>query len=241
MKLMFWFYQEEEEGNNDNEINDEDYCIIDANQGISMANENGLTTVFIRNIPYSATAKDLGDFVSEKFGDIKDARNLQERYFGKSYCRGMGYVEFQTPESCIKALFAQNIEFKAPDELETQNLVIRLAKPKKQHDTTFIKGIPIGTTEEDIVNTFKSVKPIKVKIARYDNDGSIGCAYVQFKSEEDLKIAVENGNIQIGQSKSKLFKTRRNLDEPVRRRRYRGRRRFMGRRCTPRNRKDSVT
>ena len=43
---------EKEEEDNDNEINHEEYCIINANNGVNMAIENGFTTVFIKNIPY---------------------------------------------------------------------------------------------------------------------------------------------------------------------------------------------
>ena len=176
--------EKEEEENNDDEISDEyekeeeenndaenDYRLV--NQAIREANANMLTTVIVRNIPFSATAKDLGNFLNEKFGDIKDVRILQERYFGKLYSRGIGFAEFKTQESCKKAISADFVEFKAPDETAPRRLRIFQAIPKKPSYKVFIKGIPQGTTEEDIINAFQPVKPIKVKMLRYDSDINI--------------------------------------------------------------------
>ena len=194
------------------------------------------TTAFVRNIPYTATAKDLGDFFNQQFGDIKDVRILQERYYGKPYSRGIGFVEFKTAESLQKALSAQNVEFKAPNDSQARRLVILQARPKKQHNTAFVKGIPAGTKDEDLINAFQSVKPVQAKIVRPDNDRFLGFAFVKFASPEDLNNALQNNrNINLGQNQSRVFFARTNLDEQGRGgRRFRGRRRF-GRRRAPKN------
>lgn len=195
------------------------------------------TTAFVRNIPYSATAKDLGDFFNQQFGDIKDVRILQERYFGKPYSRGIGFVEFKSAESLQKALNQQNVEFKAPNDQNTRRLVILQARPKKQHNTAFVKGIPAGTKDEDLINAFQQVKPIQAKIVRNDNDRFLGFAFVKFGSPEDLNAALQgNRTIQLGDKESRVFFARTNLDEQGGRRRGRyPRRRFNGRRRAPKN------
>lgn len=197
------------------------------------------TTAFVRNIPYSATAKELCDFFNQQFGEIKDVRILQEKYFGKSYSRGIGFVEFKSPESLQKALTQQNVEFKASDDQQARRLVILQARPKRQHNTAFVKGIPAGTKDDDLINAFNQIKPIQAKIVRQDNERFLGFAFVKFSSPEDLTNALQNNRtikLPNSQNESRVFFARTNLDEQTgRRRRYPGRRRFQRRRAPKSN------
>lgn len=191
-------------------------------------------TAFVRNIPYSATAQDLGDFFHQQFGDIKDVRILKERVYGKEYSRGLGFVEFISPESLQKALQAQNVVF------QERRLTILQARPKRTYpprNTAFVKGIPAGTKDEDLIAAFNGYNPSQAKIIRPNNDRFQGFAFVKFTTPEDLQKAIQNlKTIQLGGQQSNVFVARTNLDEPGQRRRYNGRRRFFGRRRrAPRN------
>ena len=111
-------------------------------------------TVFVKNIPYSTTAKELADFMIEKFGEIKDVRILQEKHEGKSYSRGFGFVEFESFESYNKAINMRNIGF------ESRTLTIE--KVKIELETIFLDNLPEGTTDHDIQDALKKLNITKI-------------------------------------------------------------------------------
>ncbi|KAH0786779.1 RNA-binding protein [Histomonas meleagridis] len=175
-------------------------------------------TLFIRNIHYKVTAGELKEAFA-KYGNIASSRILSERYRGRFFSRGIGFVKFESEESFKKAL-----EDKTPIEIAGRQLKIQQARARaeRKRDTIFIAGIPEGTTEQDILNAFAKFNPKQTHIIRFNTDKSKGFAFVQLSSPEDQEAAVKNGKtIQLKGGESIVRFARRDFDAPRRRRRYR--------------------
>ncbi|OHT04585.1 RNA-binding protein [Tritrichomonas foetus] len=144
-------------------------------------------TIFVSNISYSHTAKELGDYFT-KFGAISDARILSERFRGKLLSRGIGFVEFKDDAGFTAAVNEKN------HQLGTRNLRVSPARPKveRKRDAAFLAGIPAGTTVDDIKEAFKEYHACDARIVRENSPNRRGFAFVQFPTSEDQSNAVKN-------------------------------------------------
>lgn len=63
--------------------------------------ESGPFKIFVRNLPYRATRKDVGEFFQSNCGTVQDVHLLQNK---DGEMRGMGFVEFESRDALVKAL-----------------------------------------------------------------------------------------------------------------------------------------
>lgn len=156
-------------------------------------------TLFIRNIPYSATAQELSAYF-ERFGAIERATILQDRYHGKIFSRGIGFVGFKEQKSLDDALASQE-----EHNLKGRRLILAQARPPrpKKHDAAFIRGIPAETTPEQLKQTFAQYNPTNAKIIKFNTENSLGFGFIQFPtSEMQTKAVQENKVIQLNGGES---------------------------------------
>jgi RNA recognition motif-containing protein len=161
-----------------------------------MATEGDLSkTVFIRNINYTTLGEALSRAL-EQFGEVASARIITGWSNGERQSRGFGFVEFKTAAG-FEAAVSKSREV----ELDDRTLVISAchARSTRKRDTAFIRGIPAGTTPEQVKAVFRNYNPSEVRIIHEDSGESKGFAFVQFGTEEDQTKAVnENPTIQLG-------------------------------------------
>ena len=187
-------------------------------------------TLFVNNIPYSATARELADHFNV-FGFVHDSKILNETYHGKQVSRGMGFIIFENEESFKKALAA-------PEHiLKNRRLYIQPARPKQppKRDALFILGVPQGTTEEDVKAAFQGCTPLSVRIIRHNTETQRGFAFVQFQDSEARSNAIRaNRTINLKGEKSLVRFARRDFNTRTNRSRRRRFRRYGNGRRAPR-------
>ena len=188
-------------------------------------------TIYVTNINYKSEGSSLAQFF-EKYGKVKSARILSERFRGKVFSRGMGFVEFESVDG-FNAVIKANEEARAKKEyiqFEGRSLFIRQARsrPERKRDAAFIGGIPEGTTTDDLKNAFKAYNVVDAKIVRFNTDKTNGFAFVKFASTDDQTKAVkENQKIELKGKESIVRFARRDYDStrkprrPLRRQRAR--------------------
>ena len=190
-------------------------------------------TIYVTNINYKSEGTQLAQFF-EKYGKVKSARILTERFRGKVLSRGIGFVEFENVEG-FNAIMKANEEAQTKKEyiqFEGRSLFIRQARirPERKRDAAFIGGIPEGTTVDDLKNAFKDYNVVDAKIIRFNNKDNVGgFAFVKFASTDDQTKAVkDNRKIVLGGKDSIVRFALRDYDfasqrKPLRRRRFRRR------------------
>lgn len=190
-------------------------------------------TIYIKNIHFRATANDLAEFFSQKYGPVKKANILSELYRGQSVSKGVGFIEFQEAATLEKVM--EDIEkIKNGGEriiFRYRSLFIQRARVRRQHkrDTAFIGGISMGVTIDDIKEAFKAYSPVDAKIVGIINENRKGFAFIKFASAEQRNKAVrENKTIKIKGNDSVVRYARRDFDDNQKRTitRYRRRRNF---------------
>ncbi|OHT04158.1 RNA-binding protein [Tritrichomonas foetus] len=183
-----------------------------------------VNTVFVRNLNYQTTQENL-TAAFQKFGEVKNARIIKQRFRGEVVSRGIGFVEFASEEQARAALSATDLQ------LDGRKLSLQQARPRieRKRDTAFIRGIKEGTTVEHVKAAFAQYKPVDARIVRTNNDRGLGFGFVKFESTEARDNAVKaSRTVTINGEESQLRFARLDFDAPPRRR-FRGRRRRMNR------------
>ena len=145
-------------------------------------NTNSKFEVFVRNLPYTISSKDL----AEKFmifGNIKTAYIETSTFRGVEVSRGFGYVTFENADSMNKA-FSQSWNI----DIDGRHLIISQTK-SIPHDILFIRNIPMGTTQEDAMRVFAPYQPVRAKIIKFNDKKIVG--FIQFVDEEHAKNTVK--------------------------------------------------
>lgn len=140
-----------------------------------------LFTLFVSNIPYKSTKEDLQK-VFEAFKPVS-ARIITERRMGSVFSRGIGFVDFASEEDSTKALGGEFL-------LEGRKLYTNKARPPRERDTAFVRGIPAGTKKEDLMAAFAKFNPKDAKVVKEDAEGVVGFGFVLF-APADLAGAVK--------------------------------------------------
>ena len=171
-------------------------------------------TLFVKNIKYDTTAEGL-KAVFEKYGPLQRPRILTERWKGKVWSRGMGFVEFDTPEGLQAAL-------KDKDNLscDGRKLVVNQARPRVQRrrDTIFIGRLPEGCTVDDLKAAVSKYNPLDAKVV-YPTGGRPGFGFVKMATPEDQEKAVkENRRVTIKGAECIVMFAKAQFDAPPRRR-----------------------
>jgi RNA recognition motif-containing protein len=147
--------------------------------------ENIENTIFVRNINFATSGEALGSAFG-RYGEVKNVRIKTHFQGEEQVSRGFGFVEFQTAEGFNAAIAATE-----PLIVDDRELFIRPSRPAQKRDTAFIRGIPEGTTEDDVKAAFEKYNPVSVRIKFFDNADSRGFGFITFDSEENQTAAVE--------------------------------------------------
>ncbi|XP_014865367.1 PREDICTED: nucleolin isoform X2 [Poecilia mexicana] len=152
--------------------------------------ERDARTLFVKNLPYSATTDDL----KEVFESAVDVR-LPQGQTGSN--RGIAYVEFKTEAEAEKML-----EEAQGAELQGRSIIVDYVGDKSQKGarasaggaaskTLVVNNLSFSATEEVLQSTFE--KAVSVRIPQRDGRPK-GFAFVEFENAEDAKEALENLN-----------------------------------------------
>ncbi|XP_034737485.1 nucleolin isoform X1 [Etheostoma cragini] len=152
--------------------------------------ERDARTLFVKNLPFSATADDL----KEVFEAAVDVR-LPPGQNGSN--RGIAYIEFKTEAEAEKMLEeAQGADVQGRsimvdyvgDKSQKGSMVGASAAASK---TLVVNNLAFTATEEALQSTFE--KAVSIRIPQRDGRPK-GFAFVEFESTEDAKDALENLN-----------------------------------------------
>ncbi|XP_039985188.1 nucleolin isoform X3 [Xiphias gladius] len=152
--------------------------------------ERDARTLFVKNLPFSATADDL----REVFEDAVDVR-LPPGQNGSN--RGIAYIEFKTEAEAEKMLEeAQGADVQGRSIMidyvgEKSQKGARVAATGGASKTLVVNNLAFSATEEVLQSTFE--KAVSIRIPQKDGRAK-GFAFVEFESTDDAKEALENLN-----------------------------------------------
>ncbi|XP_070817080.1 nucleolin isoform X4 [Chaetodon trifascialis] len=152
--------------------------------------ERDARTLFVKNLPFSATADDL----KELFEDAVDVR-LPQGQNGSN--RGIAYIEFKTEAEAEKMLEeAQGADVQGRSILvdyvgEKSQKGAKVAASGPASKTLVVNNLAFSATEEVLQSTFE--KAVSIRIPQRDGRPK-GFAFVEFESTEDAKDALDNLN-----------------------------------------------
>ncbi|XP_032381630.1 nucleolin [Etheostoma spectabile] len=152
--------------------------------------ERDARTLFVKNLPFSATADDL----KEVFEAAVDVR-LPPGQNGSN--RGIAYIEFKTEAEAEKML-----EEAQGADVQGRSIMVDYVGDKSQKGamvsasaaaskTLVVNNLAFTATEEALQSTFE--KAVSIRIPQRDGRPK-GFAFVEFDSTEDAKDALENLN-----------------------------------------------
>ncbi|KAJ2077102.1 nuclear localization sequence binding protein [Coemansia sp. RSA 988] len=161
-------------------------------------------SVFVGNLPFSATEESLSDVFGE-FGKVTGARIATQADSGRS--RGFGYVDFASAEARDKALAATHLEIEGRQlRMEKTESGARSGKPPARgaqpptndpSKTLFMGNLSFHSTEEGIRQAFAecgNVVSVRIVTDR-DTGRPKGFGYIEFDSLEAAASAMEwNGS-----------------------------------------------
>ncbi|KAK5604999.1 hypothetical protein CRENBAI_003589 [Crenichthys baileyi] len=152
--------------------------------------ERDARTLFVKNLPYSATTDDL----KELFESAVDVR-LPQGQSGSN--RGIAYIEFKTEAEAEKML-----EEAQGAELQGRSIMVDYVGDKSQKGarvsamgaaskTLVVNNLSFSATEDVLQSTFE--KAVSVRIPQRDGRPK-GFAFIEFDNADDAKEALENLN-----------------------------------------------
>ena len=154
------------------------------------------TTVFVSNLDFSITEKQINDFFSIS-GSVIEVR-LVKNYAGKS--KGFAYVKYSMEEEAKSALKRDK------ESLCGRPAYISKHDPEKkvsgvghqfqysmgiEKNKLYVKDLPQSTTKQDLEKLFGQYGELKdVRLVTYRNGHSKGIAYVEYNSEGSASKAI---------------------------------------------------
>ncbi|XP_069009510.1 LOW QUALITY PROTEIN: nucleolin [Embiotoca jacksoni] len=152
--------------------------------------ERDARTLFVKNLPFSATAEDL----KEVFEDAVDVR-LPQGQNGSN--RGIAYIEFKTEAEAEKMLEeAQGVDVQGRSIMvdfvgEKSQKGAKVAVTGGASKTLVVNNLSFNATEDALQSTFE--KAVSIRIPQKDGRAK-GFAFVEFESMDDAKEALESLN-----------------------------------------------
>jgi nucleolin len=168
--------------------------------------ENAYEELFVRNIGFNTTEKELADFFG-KYGDVEEAKICSDKQTGKS--KGFGFLKFYEKKSAVAAMNdADNIV------VGGRNLQIRYSNDKsgpirgggnnggkkgpQSEFGIFVGNISYKCTENDLKKFFKDCgKVLDVRLAKKPDGKLKGFAHVDFETKEGVDKAVEKNGEEL--------------------------------------------
>ncbi|XP_074524644.1 nucleolin [Halichoeres trimaculatus] len=154
--------------------------------------ERDARTLFVKNLPFSATADDL----REVFEDAVDVR-LPQGQNGSN--RGIAYIEFKSEAEAEKML-----EEAQGADVQGRSIMVDFVGEKSQKGakiagpgvgaackTLVVNNLAFSASEEVLQSTFE--KAVSIRIPQRDGRPK-GFAFLEFESTDDAKEALENLN-----------------------------------------------
>lgn len=163
------------------------------------------TTIFIGNLAWDAKEQDIIDFF-KSCGSILQVRMIIDKKTGRS--RGIAYVEFENADSVDSALQKKGRDLLGrPVNIDKAN-----SNPANtnisQSDPTpvlFVGNLSYSTTESKLTQAFSKFGTVMLtRIPTGPDHKSKGFGYVQFKSTEHAKAAMEAPRFEIDGRKLRL-------------------------------------
>ncbi|KAI9353063.1 RNA binding motif protein 39b [Zopfochytrium polystomum] len=166
--------------------------------------ERDRRTVFIMQLAARVRSSDIADFFSAA-GKVRDVRLITDRVTRKS--KGVGYVEFYEEEAVGAALAMAGQKLLGipiivqPTESEKNRIAAEAevaaaaaftGAPSNIFTRLYVGSLHFSLTEEDIKTLFEVYGPLDFVTLHKDETGrSKGFAFVQYKSAEHAKVALE--------------------------------------------------
>jgi hypothetical protein len=114
-------------------------------------------------------------------------------------------VQFETDEA-----FENCVNDTEPQIIDGRQVRVRQAQGRLEPDTAYVRGIPAGTTREDLLGVFPDA--VAAKIAREDSDEAVGFAFVKFATGAGLSEALARRTVTIQGQQSIVKKSRVRFD-----------------------------
>jgi len=127
----------------------------------------------------------------EKFGHVKNGRIITYRNRGVEISRGIGFIEFDSPETVKKAIEAGKIT------IDQRDVIIKPSYPKRPRITSFIGGLPNEITEDEIKSVLSPSKISKV-IFKVNRKTNAKYAFVTFEDPAELTKTINLSKEQRG-------------------------------------------
>lgn len=161
-------------------------------------------TVLILNLNLKATERDVWKFFSEKAGKVRDIQIIRDSRSGKS--KGVGYVEFYSPQSVLQALSLSGLPIlEVPIIVQaSQAEKNRAAKAAKQQAAEITEGGPmrlyVGGLVDKLSNVlepelkqlfspFGDIVEVEVQKDPYTSKCK-GYGFIQFRHAQDAREAM---------------------------------------------------
>ena len=174
-------------------------------------------TVFVGNIPISATRKDLKKFFA-KYGEIESVRLRSVPIANAKHSRKLAivkkelhpernnmnaYVVFKEKENAERALESKGAEFKG------MHIRVDIAEHKETDNklSVFIGNLPFNIQEEEIREHFTQCGEVDdVRLIRDKSSGiGKGFGYVKFKNRESVMFAIKMKNSELRDRRIRVF------------------------------------
>ncbi|KAM3747477.1 hypothetical protein ACB098_05G038300 [Castanea mollissima] len=155
-----------------------------------LSRKTGYGNLFVKNLPPSINSLQLHSLFS-RFGTILSCKVAEEN--GKS--KGFGFVQFDTEESAMSALYALHDTVLDEKKLYVSKFMKKSERMAAQEELNFtnlyVKNLSEDTTEELLRDQFSKFGKVSSVAIMKDNQGkSRGFGFVNFESSEDAKNAV---------------------------------------------------
>jgi RNA recognition motif-containing protein len=121
-------------------------------------------------------------------------------------------VQFETQQA-----FENCTSDREPLMLDGRVVRVAQAQTRLEPDTAYVKGIPEGTTREDLLDVFPDA--VDARIVREDTDEADGFAFVKFATGVDLREALAQHSVTIQGRQSTVKKSTTPFDSRNRTRR----------------------
>lgn len=152
--------------------------------------EKDARTLFVKNLPFSATADDLKEI-------FKDAVEIRVPPGQNTSNKGIAYVEFKTEADAERTM-----EETQGSEVQGRSIIIdytgekshmgaRASASEAASKTLVVNNLSFNATEEVLQSTFE--KAVSIRIPQRDGRPK-GFAFLEFESTDDAKDALENFN-----------------------------------------------
>ncbi|XP_039617383.1 RNA-binding protein 28 [Polypterus senegalus] len=169
------------------------------------------TTLFVRNLPDSATSARLEEVFSD-IGPVRECFVVKEKGSGK--CKGYGYVTFSLPEDSEQALktvkeydglkINVSIAKKKSDQKKKETKKVPkeskfqcVKKKSKLKSRLIIRNLSFKCTEDDLKETFSKYGTVLDVTLPRKTDGKMrGFAFVLFKNVQEASRALAAMNLK---------------------------------------------